>query len=315
MAGAHQAPAPPSTTVAGQARPARATAYLLGGHVHTQTDRAFAESLVARWRRWTADLRASETFLTSTLRTLHGDGFHQVIDLSPVLPTPEGPYGAFGAESGVRLVRLDCDPDTAAQTATLVHGTPHRVVERDPDTPDAAMAMIRRRRLLDLHRPVVLLAGLGALESRSTGSGLERVLADWGRELPDGSLLVFTHDSDDARSPTEAMAARAARARYAQLGAAFTARSGATLSVSLRNAGWVPTQPLTWATRSPAPAHGTAGRFSGRPDGRAASVLAGIAVYRPRHRTAAGHGGRTSVFEAPERTARPVTAAVEGGRR
>ncbi|WP_053719476.1 SAM-dependent methyltransferase [Saccharothrix sp. NRRL B-16348] len=315
MAGANQASPPPHTISAEHAHPARAAAYLLGGSVHTQADRAFAESLVARWPRWTADLRAAETFLTGALRSLHGDGFDQVIDLSPVLPTPDGPYGAFAPGAGVRMVRLDHDPATAAQTAALLRGTPHRVVERDPDAPQTALTLIHQRRLLDLRRPVVLMAGLGALESRPTGSALERMLAVWGSELPSGSLLVFTHDSDDARSPTEAMAARAARARYTQLGMAFTARSGATLSVSLRNTGWAPIESLTWATRSPAPTHGIAARDQGRPDGRAASVLAGIAVHRPRHRTPTRHGGRHPLTGVTGQSPPPITLRPAGQHR
>lgn len=313
---ARQNPAPPRTTTSAEhAHPARAAAYLLGAGVHTQADRAFAESLVARWPRWTADLRASETFLTGTLRTLHGDGVDQVIDLSPVLPTPDGPYRAFAAGSGMRLVRVDPDAVTAAQTAALMRGTPHRVVQCDPDDPDAALTLIHHHRLLDLRRPVVLLAGLGALESRPTGPVLEQVLADWGRALPDGSLLVFTHDSDDARTPTETRAARRARARHAQIGWAFTARSGATVKVSLRNADWAPTEPLTWATRSPTPTHNTAAHSSGRPDGRAASVLAGIAVYRPRHAPRPVDDDRTPAFETPEQTRPPVTDPAQGRHR
>ncbi|MGM1064072.1 SAM-dependent methyltransferase [Saccharothrix sp. Mg75] len=268
-----------------RACPARASAYLLGGRVHTQADRGFAESLVARWPRWVVDLKASETLLTGTLRTLRARGYDQVIDLCPVLPTPEGPYFAFDAHTGVRLVRLDGDPGTAAQTAALLRGTPHRVVRCAPDRPGEAMAVIRTRRLLTPHHPVVLLAGMGALESEPLGSGLERMLAAWGTELPDGSLLVFTHDTDDARTPAQARAAGRARLLYTALDRAFTARSGAALAASLRTAGWLLTQPLTWASRGPAAGPGVAERFPARPDGRAASVLAGIAAYRPRHHT------------------------------
>lgn len=306
MADAHQAQ-PRSTASDRQPRPARATAYLLGGRVHSQADRSFAESLVARWPRWTADLRTSESFLTSTLR---GEGFDQVIDLSPVLPTPDGPYGTFRAVPRVRLVRLDGDPVTAAQSAALLRGTIHRVIQRDPHDPDAALAVIHRRRLLDLHRPVVLLAGCGALEGIPTQSALEDMLSAWGRQLPDGSRLVFTHDSDDARTPAEVRAARAARARYTSLGTEFIARRAVAVELSLHNAGWTPTEPLHWAALTHAHADGPAAARPGQPDGRLASVVAGIADNRKRHRVQA-KDRETAVVELPAPHRTPATSRTE----
>lgn len=293
---------------------ARATAYLLGGRVHTQADRAFAERLVARWPRWVTDLRASEAFLTTTVRTLRGRGFDQAIDLSAVLPTPEGPFAAFGDATGMRLVHVDTDPVTATRTAALLRGTLHRVVNGSPDDPEAVLAVIRRHRLLDLHRRVLLLAGLGTLESRPTTAALEHLLAAWGRELPAESLLVFTHDSDDARTAAEALAARRARALYASSGATFTSRAGAVVSVSLHRAGWLPVQPLSWATPGPVDVHAASNtQAPAPPDGRAASVLAGIAAYQPRLRTPIRHTPSRHQPSVP--SPRLVVTHTEGQRR
>lgn len=89
MAAAHQA-TPTQPTSDERVRPAQVVGYLLGGRVHTQTDRAFAENLVARWPRWMTDLRASESFCTSALRTLHGDRFDPTPSRMPVTSHGEG---------------------------------------------------------------------------------------------------------------------------------------------------------------------------------------------------------------------------------
>ncbi|MEV0681674.1 SAM-dependent methyltransferase [Actinosynnema sp. NPDC050436] len=309
MGVAHQRPPLPRPPRGGRPHPARVASYLLRGRVHTQADRAFAESLVSQWPRWAADLRASEVFLTRAVRGLYRDGFDQVVDVSPVLPTPDGPYGTAGVGARVRLVRVDPDPATAAQSTALIRDTRHRVVERDPQNPGAVVATIRSHRLLDLRRPVVLLAGCGAWESLPTESVLEGVLSAWGRALPDGSVLVFTHDSDDARTAVEVTAARAARILYASLGLVFTARKAAALDLALRNTGWVPTRPPALLTPTGTPVDGPTPSPVGRLHSRVASVVAGIAEYRPRRRARAG---RTS-GSVPDFSGLPEVCAESDG--
>ena len=282
----------------GDPRPAAAAAYLLGGRGHGPADRAFAENLVSRSPGWTADLRATQQFTVRALRALGEQRFTRVIDLSTPLPSPEGPYHALPSGRSMRLVRLDPDPDTAARARELLEGTAHRVLQVDPGQPQDAAGELRRLRWLEPGHPVVLVATAGTLESHALNVKLVEMLAGWSRELPAGSLLLFSHDTDDGRSRPQATAAQAARALYSGIGREFAARPTVELLDLLHRGGWQPRYPVgrvdQWRSGTPQP-----GRP--RPQRHTTSVSGGIAEipFPPHGRPAKATSPQAAVTPDP----------------
>jgi O-methyltransferase involved in polyketide biosynthesis len=155
----HPAPAP---LPAGEAVPniARMYSYFLGGRDHQPTDRLAAESLTAHHSEVTEIARANRALVLRAVTHVATLGITQFIDLGAGLPAPPTVHHtARTINPAARTAYVDNDPLVLARArAKLATTSGVAVVDADLRDPEVLLASPGLRSVIDLTRPVCVLA-------------------------------------------------------------------------------------------------------------------------------------------------------------
>lgn len=177
---------------------ARMYDYLLGGAHNFAADREAARRILELRPESALLAQANRSFLRRAVRFMVESGIDQFIDLGSGVPTVGNVHEiAQRYDPGARVVYVDIDPVAVMQARHLLAGDPHTVVlEHDIRKPDAILDDRAVRTLLDLDRPVGVLAVavLHFVRDAENPAGLlERV-----REaVAGGSYLALSHGTAD----------------------------------------------------------------------------------------------------------------------
>jgi SAM-dependent methyltransferase len=175
---------------------ARVYGYWLGGKDHYAADRAEAERLIAVYPHLPVLARQSRLFLARSVEWLAGQGVRQFLDLGCGLPTGENTHEiAQAVHPDCRVVYVDNDPAVMAFARALLCGPGVTAIRGDMAEPDAILADVRTRRLIDLDEPTaVILAMVLHFFDAATASD---IVATFARDVAPGSYMVLSVGSGD----------------------------------------------------------------------------------------------------------------------
>ncbi|WP_203732287.1 SAM-dependent methyltransferase [Paractinoplanes durhamensis] len=181
---------------------ARIYDYYLGGTHHFAADRQAAEVALAAMPDLPAVLRIGRAFLGRAVTAAATGGLDQFLDLGAGIPAPgDVPSTARAVRPGARIVSVDTDPVAVVHTRRAAAGDPDAaVLLADLTDPDAVLGSAPVRELLDLGRPVGLLAVAVAHFIPDT-ERLGRALERYREAVAPGSYLVLSHACADGNPP------------------------------------------------------------------------------------------------------------------
>ncbi|SEC72655.1 S-adenosyl methyltransferase [Amycolatopsis tolypomycina] len=174
---------------------ARIYDYLLGGAHNLAPDRAVAQQLQAIQPQVASVARRNRAFLRRAVRFLLEQGVRQFLDLGSGIPTVGNVHEvAQAVDPGARVVYVDYEPVAVAHSRMLLKDNPNAAaLEADATDVEGVLASAEVTRLLDLRRPVGLLAiTLGHYLPEVRG-----VFAGYRAALVPGSYLALTHLTND----------------------------------------------------------------------------------------------------------------------
>jgi len=140
---------------------ARTYDYLLGGKDNYPVDREVGEMFLQRFPDAVQIPRSNRACLVRAVRYLAEElGVDQYLDLGSGLPTSDNVHQvAQRANSAARVVYVDNDPQVLAHgRALLAENNVTTVIQADIRYPEALLAEHELRDMLDLSRPVALIA-------------------------------------------------------------------------------------------------------------------------------------------------------------
>lgn len=179
---------------------ARVYDYLLGGAAHGAVDRRLGDELIRTSGDVVTLARENRAFLRRAVRFLLAAGIDQFLDLGSGVPTMGNVHEVVArSRSGARVAYTDVDSIAAAHGRALLAGVPTASYSTvDIADPDAVLSAPGVRGLLDLDRPVALLAFSVLQHVPDDAAGLvERYVA----RLAPGSALALSHfTADDGRA-------------------------------------------------------------------------------------------------------------------
>ncbi|WP_433801375.1 SAM-dependent methyltransferase [Actinomycetospora sp. CA-084318] len=179
---------------------ARVYDYLLGGAAHGAVDRRLGDELTRTSGDVVTLARENRAFLRRAVRFLLAAGIDQFLDLGSGVPTMGNVHEVVArSRSSARVAYTDVDSIAAAHGRALLADVPTASYSTvDVADVDAVLAAPGVRGLLDLRRPVGLLACSVLQHIRDDAAGLvERYVA----RLAPGSALAVSHfTADDARA-------------------------------------------------------------------------------------------------------------------
>jgi len=175
---------------------ARVYDYWLGGKDHYAADRTEAERLTAVYPDLPVLARQSRLFLAKSVEWLAEQGVRQFLDLGCGLPTGENTHEiAQVINPDCRVVYVDNDPAVMAFARALLCGPGVTAIRGDMAEPDAILADVRARRLIDLDEPtaVILAMVLHFFDAATAGD----IVATFARNVAPGSYIVLSVGSGD----------------------------------------------------------------------------------------------------------------------
>lgn len=175
---------------------ARVYDYWLGGKDHYAADRAEAERLIAVYPHLAVLARQSRLFLARSVEWLAEQRVRQFLDLGCGLPTGENTHEiAQIIDPGCRVAYVDNDPVVMAYARALLCGPGVTAIRGDVAQPDAILAEVRARRLINLDEPTaVILAMVLHFFEPATASD---IVATFARDMAPGSYIVLSVGSGD----------------------------------------------------------------------------------------------------------------------
>ncbi len=185
----------------GTSHPARMHDYWLGGGHNTAADRALAEQIMAVMPGIEDVARLNQSFLRRAALHMIESGVNQFLDIGSGVPMISGLQGIVQrADPDSRMVCVDVDPVAIALAEELLGGTGHAaVIQGDPRDVGGILDAEPTQRLLDLDRPICLIAPM--LHFMPDSLGPERMLAAYRDRLAPGSHLVLLHVTTDFDTP------------------------------------------------------------------------------------------------------------------
>lgn len=177
---------------------ARVFDYLLGGRHNFEVDRRAAAVVLEPLPELRRLARGTRDQLRRAVRHLVGAaGVDQLVDLGSGLPTTGNVHEiAHRIDPGVRVLYVDHDPMVITHTrALLAVETRTAAVQADIRDPGAILDHPTTRELIDLDRPVAVLAS-GILHHLDDADAAATVAAIVDRLSP-GSYLMVNHLLDD----------------------------------------------------------------------------------------------------------------------
>jgi hypothetical protein len=183
--------------------PARVYDFLLGGKDNFESDRAFAEQMIAAYPEAKDAALANRAFMRRAAAWMAREaGIRQFIDLGTGLPTSPNLHEVvqdIAADSLV--VYVDNDPLVLTHArALLVGSTEGATAYVDADVRDPERILAETAKVLDLSRPVGLTA-IALLHYVTDADDAHGIVARLMAALPAGSCLAITHGTHDLVSP------------------------------------------------------------------------------------------------------------------
>ncbi|MFR9728468.1 SAM-dependent methyltransferase [Saccharopolyspora sp. MS10] len=180
------------------ANPARMYDYALNGDHNFQIDREVADQVFAVLPSGPAVARANRAFLRRAVEFCVDEGIDQFLDLGSGIPTRGNTHEiAQSRNPAARVVYVDDEPVAAAHTRHLLRGDPlAAMVRADVRDPAAVLGAAPVRDLLDLSRPVAVLA-VAVLHYVSAADDPARILTAYRERCAAGSHLVVSHTTED----------------------------------------------------------------------------------------------------------------------
>ena len=168
--------------------------FFLGGTHNFAADRQAAQAIVAAMPELPAAMRANRDFLQRAVAAAAADGVDQFLDLGSGIPTEGNVHEiARRTHPRARVVYVDLEPVAVVHARQLLAGDPDAgVVAADLTDAAAVLADPAVRRLLDLSRPVGLLAVAVAHFIPDT-ERLAIALDHYREALAPGSWFVLSH--------------------------------------------------------------------------------------------------------------------------
>lgn len=179
---------------------ARVYDYWLGGSNNFRADQDAARAMIAVEPNIRALARANRAFLGRTVRYLTAAGIRQFLDIGSGIPTGQNVHQvAQQAAPGSRVVYADVDDVAVAHSRMLLEGNPDAVaIQGDLNEPQAILDSPHTRRLIDFSQPIGLLL-VSVLHFIENAEDPWRAVKQLRDALPQGSFLVLTHATADAR--------------------------------------------------------------------------------------------------------------------
>ena len=188
----------PSRDSPGLANLAAVRDYWLGGEHHSATDRHFADQVVVCAPQLPYIVRRHRAFLRRVVRYLVEAGVRQFLDLGSGLPATGNVHEvAQQIDRDCRVVYVDHDEWVVDKGQRLVEDNDNtEVVCADLRAPEQVLARSELRALLDLNRPVAVLA-IDVLHHLSESDGLDMIVNSYWDALCPGSYFALSQMSRD----------------------------------------------------------------------------------------------------------------------
>ena len=172
--------------------------YYLGGSHNFEIDREAAREAIAAWPGLPKIMQTNRAFLRRAIRYALGEGVTQFLDIGSGIPTFGSAHEVAQAlDPAARVVYVDNDPVAVAHSRAVLEGDGSAaIVSADFRSPQDVLESPEVERLLDLGQPVALMlvSLLHFIEDRDEPI---KIIAEFGRALPPGSLLVISHGSPE----------------------------------------------------------------------------------------------------------------------
>src|SRR5689334_8693366 len=175
---------------------ARMYDYFLGGSHNFAVDRKAAAAVLAAVPGIRALARQNRNFLRRAVQYLAHQGVRQFLDLGSGIPTVGNVHEIAQRDApGSRVVYVDIEPVAVSHSRTLLEDNPDTAVAQlDLRRPDQVLDSPEVRDLLDLTRPVAVLA-VAVLHFLPDSDDPAGVLARYRDAVAPGSRLVVSHAS------------------------------------------------------------------------------------------------------------------------
>jgi S-adenosyl methyltransferase len=175
---------------------ARMYDYLLGGSHNFAVDREFLEKILAIQPEAKRFAIMNRAFMRRAVLFMLAHGIRQFLDLGSGIPTVGNVHEiAHGVDPESRVVYVDNEHVAVAHGQLLLEGNENvAIVQADITKPGLVLSDAGSRRLLDLSKPVGLLAitiGHYVLDDANT------IFSAYRDALPSGSYLAMTHLTND----------------------------------------------------------------------------------------------------------------------
>ena len=182
----------------GKPSSARVYDYFLGGAHNFEVDRQVAEQVLAMYPDARLMAQSNRAFLRRVVRFLVGEGVRQFIDIGSGIPTVGHVHEvAQDTAPDARVVYVDIDPVAVAHSEFILAGNIQAtVVQEDARSPERIYAHAEVRRLLDLRRPVAVLA-LAVFHFIADEDDPARIMAALTDPLVAGSYVAISHVTRD----------------------------------------------------------------------------------------------------------------------
>jgi hypothetical protein len=192
---------PVSRLDTGVAHSARRYNYWLGGKDNFAADRESGDTIAATFPTIRDSVRENRRFLRRAVEFLAGEaGIGQFLDVGTGLPTADNTHQvAQRITPTARIVYVDNDPIVLAHSrALLADGGSVATIRGDLRRPEEILGDPAVRSLIDFSQPVavLLVAIMHFIPDAADPAGIVATLRD---ALPEGSYLVLSHGTRDAR--------------------------------------------------------------------------------------------------------------------
>ncbi|GAA2093243.1 SAM-dependent methyltransferase [Streptomyces albiaxialis] len=172
--------------------------YYLGGSHNFEIDREAARQAIAAWPGLPKIMQTNRAFMRRAIRYAIGEGVTQFLDIGSGIPTFGNVHEvAQAVDPASRVVYVDNDPVAVAHSRAVLGGDgTAAIVSADFRSPQDVLESPEVERLLDLDKPVALMlvALLHFIEDKDEPV---KTIAEFGRALAPGSLLVISHGSPE----------------------------------------------------------------------------------------------------------------------
>ncbi|WP_188316641.1 SAM-dependent methyltransferase [Solihabitans fulvus] len=177
-----------------RASPSRVYDYLIGGGCNFAVDRQWAEQAIKRMPWIRAAARSNRAFLRRAVRMCAEEGVRQFLDLGSGIPTILSVHEmAWQVDRDCRVVYVDNERVAVAHSELTLAGIEGAdIIEADMCDVDRVLGDPVCQRLLDLDRPIALLA-TASLYYIPDAELAARTVDRYLDAVPSGSYLVLSH--------------------------------------------------------------------------------------------------------------------------